>query len=120
MDLAAERRLAAPVAVRADINLRVESAVRPERHVAGDEDEIVRRHRGVVARSRDRLAGQGELVDVIALARNGGDHRGMDVGPAREATLHDDRGAGRDIAAEFGETREMIGRYCRSLGLELI
>src|SRR5580704_1149741 len=44
VDLSSERRFATPVARGPDVNLGVEGAVRPERHVAGDEDEIVRRH----------------------------------------------------------------------------
>jgi hypothetical protein len=68
MYLATERSLAAPIASRRDIDLGVKGAVGAKRHIAGDEDEIARRHRGIVAGSRERLARQSELVDSICTA----------------------------------------------------
>jgi hypothetical protein len=66
------------------------------------------------------LAGQREFIDIIALARNDGDHRRMDVCPCGEASVHDNRGARRDIAAEFGKACQMIGRYRRAHSVKLV
>jgi hypothetical protein len=70
MYLATERSLAAPIASRRDIDLGVKGAVGAKRHIAGDEDKIARRHRGIVAGSRERLARQSELVDGITFSGN--------------------------------------------------
>src|SRR5215468_6933361 len=107
MYLSAKCGLPAPITSRAHINLGVERAVWPERHVPGDEHEIARRHRGVVARGRDRLAGQGELIDLMILVWNHSNHRGMDIGARRKAALHDDRGARRYVAPEFCKARQV-------------
>ena len=118
--LAAETGLAAPARGRPDADRGRQLAGVEQRHVAGDEHEVVDRHGGIVAGGGNRLAGQGDPLDLPARTRHGGEERGVGVGARGEAAFHDDGGAGRNVAAELGEAREVIGRYGGTLGVELI
>src|SRR5262249_5397235 len=76
--------------------------------------------RRTVAGCRDRLAGKGDLLDRPVLPGSDGDHAGVDVGALGKATRHDDRRARRNVAAELGKAREMIGMHRLIAGVVLV
>ena len=74
----------------------------------------------MIAGRRDRLTGKCNLFNRPVLRGVDCDHRRVGVSARREAALHDDRGAGRNVIAELGEAGEVIGMDRLALGVELI
>src|SRR5262249_23374205 len=60
------------------------------------------------------------LLDRPVLPGSDGDHAGVDVGALGKATRHDDRRARRNVAAELGKAREMIGMHRLTAGVVLV
>ena len=89
---------------------RVEALPGVVRHLPGDKHKIVAHDRRHKARSRRR--GDARRVDLADLVTGAGGHRderGRDRRLGGEAALQDDRGARRDVVAERGMSRQMIG-----------
>src|SRR5262245_1466647 len=111
MPLYAERVLAAPVARGRNRDARTELAALHKGLIAGDEDEVIDDDGRTVAGRGNRLAGKGDFFDRPVLPGGDGDHGGVDVGASSEATRHDDRRARRNVAAELGKARQVIGMH---------
>ncbi len=120
MRLAAERVLAAPVARGRNRDARTKLAALHKGLIAGDEDEVIDDDGRTVAGRRNRLAGKADFFDRPVAPRDDGDHGGVDVGASGEATRHDDRRARRNVAAELGKARQMIGMHRLAAGVVLV
>src|SRR5262249_14148898 len=95
--------------VRLHLRPRVEALAAGVRHLAGDKDKIVADYGWDEARTRRRGDTGGiDFLDLGARAGGDGDQRGPDRAVGTEASLHDPRGARRDVVAELGVPRQMI------------